>query len=137
MEAARAGSYGKGFAVVAQEVRTLAGRSAAAANDTSVMIDKSISKASEGTITAQDTSEALKKIENGVNSTAELIADIAVSSKEQASGINEINNAINQVSKIVQSNSATSQESAAASEELFGQAEKLRELVSRFKVKED
>jgi methyl-accepting chemotaxis protein len=40
-----------------------------------------------------------------------------------------------QVSQVVQNNSATSQESAAASEELSSQAEILREMVSRFKLK--
>ena len=44
VEAARAGEHGKGFAVVAEEVRNLAGRSAKASNQTSVMIEDSIEK---------------------------------------------------------------------------------------------
>jgi len=40
-----------------------------------------------------------------------------------------------QLSQVVQENSATSEESAAASEELSSQAEILKKLVERFKVK--
>lgn len=135
VEAARAGQYGRGFAVVADEVRNLATKSANAAKETTQMIDTSIAKSAEGTNIANDTSGALKKIEDGVLNTAALIAEIAKSSNEQANGIAQINKSVEQVSRIVQTNSATAEESAAACEELFGQAENMKTLVSRFKVK--
>jgi len=135
IEAARAGSYGKGFAVVAEEVRHLALRSTDAAKDTTEMIDKSMGKAAEGTEIAQDTSGALRMIEEGVNGTAAIIDEIAKSSNEQAIGISQINKGIGEVSKIVQTNSATAEQSAAASEELFNQAENMKQLVSHFRVK--
>lgn len=135
VEAARAGQYGKGFAVVADEVRNLATKSANAAKETTQMIDTSMAKSAEGADIAHNTSEALRKIEEGVLNTAALIADIAKSSNEQATGIAQINKGIEQVSKIVQTNSATAEESAAACEELFSQAENMKELVSRFKVR--
>lgn len=135
IEAARAGSYGKGFAVVAEEVRHLALRSTEAAKDTTQMIDRSISKALEGTEIARDTSGSLKMIEEGVKSSATIIDRIAESSNEQASGINKIYKGIEEVSKIVQTNSATAEQSAAASEELFNQAENMRQFVSGFKVR--
>lgn len=135
IEAARAGSYGKGFAVVSEEVRHLALRSTEAAKDTTQMIDRSISKALEGTEIARDTSGSLKMIEEGVKSSATIIDRIAESSNEQASGINNIYKGIEEVSKIVQTNSATAEQSAAASEELFNQAENMRQFVSGFKVR--
>jgi methyl-accepting chemotaxis protein len=136
IEAARAGSYGRGFAVVAEEVRHLAQRSSEAAKDTTQMIDKSLAKASEGTNIAHDTSAALKMIEDGVNGTAAIIDEIARSSNDQAAGISQLNKGIDEVSKIVQNNSATAEQSAAASEELFREAETMRRLVSRFKVRQ-
>ena len=48
----------------------------------------------------------------------------------------QISRGIDQISTVVQNNVDTVESSAAASEELSGQAEMLRELVSRFRLKE-
>ena len=137
VEAARAGQYGKGFAVVADEVRNLAAKSANAAKETTTMIEGSIKKTEIGTKIAGETADALGKIVVGVEQAANLVAEIATSSNEQATGISQVNQGIEQVSQVVQVNSATAEESAAASEELSSQADLLKEMINRFTLQKD
>jgi methyl-accepting chemotaxis protein len=137
VEAARAGRHGKGFAVVAEEVRNLAARSATAAKETSDMIENSIKTVENGALLANRTSDALTEIKQSSIKAADIVAEIATSSNEQAQAISQINEGLRQIDQVTQTNTASAEESASASEELSGQANNLKQMISRFVLKEE
>jgi methyl-accepting chemotaxis protein len=129
IEAARAGEAGMGFAVVAEEVRNLAGRSAQAAKDTTVIIESNIELSGKGVAVAEKVREALVEITGQAGKVNELMNEIAAASNEQAQGIDQVNKAMFQMESVTQQNAASAEESASASEELNAQAESMRKIV--------
>jgi len=134
VEAARAGEAGRGFAVVASEVRALAQRSAEAAKEIKALIASSSQQVERGVTLVGDTGTALAGIASKVTEIDALIAEIALSSREQASGLGEVNTAVNQMDQVTQQNAAMVEEATAAAASLKAEAGELTRLVSRFKT---
>ena len=127
IEAARAGEHGRGFAVVASEVRKLAERSQLAAKEISSLTVSSVTL-------AERTGHALTELVPAIKSTAELVQEVAVASREQAAGVAQINRAVSQVDEVTQRNAAAAEELASTAESLATQAESLRQMIAFFRV---
>ncbi|MGA2894107.1 MAG: methyl-accepting chemotaxis protein [Xanthobacteraceae bacterium] len=136
VEAARAGDAGRGFAVVASEVRSLAQRSSQAAKDIKDLITHSNDQVKDGVDLVNRTGISLKEIVDSIRKVADIVADIANASNEQASGIAQVNKALAQMDEVTQQNSALVEENAATAKTLEQQATAMDERVAFFKLED-
>jgi methyl-accepting chemotaxis protein len=162
IEAARAGEHGRGFAVVADEVRKLADGSARAAHevDTTVTqirsqvesfvatMDRGFSRVSGVEETAKGAGAAFEEIVAAVSQVQEAAARVARAAEANRAVLETVDDAVRtvgaaaeshaasaqQVSAAAEQQSAATQELSAASVELLMSADKLKELVSGFRV---
>lgn len=132
VEAARAGEQGRGFAVVAAEVRSLAGRSAAAAKEIKALINDSVEAVGKGTRLVDETGQTFKELVNSVQEVVSMISDIDSASKEQSAGIGEVSQAVMQMDEMTQQNAALVEQASASSKSMEDQAQSLLEQVGFF-----
>ena len=134
VEAARAGEAGRGFAVVASEVRALAGRSADAAREVKTLITDSVAKTQAGNAQAAQAGTAMQEIMDGIQRVAGIVDEIALASREQASGLSQINQAVAHLDGVTQQNAALVEQTSAASSSLQQQAQDLAALAGTFQL---
>ncbi|MEX8195349.1 methyl-accepting chemotaxis protein [Comamonas guangdongensis] len=134
VEAARAGEQGRGFAVVAGEVRSLAQRSAQAANEIKSLINTSVQTVDVGARQVGGAGKAMQDTVENAKRVGDIIGEITAASSEQSLGIGQVNQAVGDIDRMTQQNAALVEESAAAAESLREQAARLAQLVSQFKV---
>jgi methyl-accepting chemotaxis protein len=136
VEAARAGEQGRGFAVVAAEVRSLAQRSAQAAKEIKELIGHSVDNVNEGAKLVKDAGQIMNDIVTSVQQVKELIAEIAVASREQSSGVEEMNRALIQLEGTTQQNAQLVERAAASALGFRDEASHLSQLVGQFRMDE-
>ena len=120
--------------MVAQEVRELAQRSASAAKEIKALIETSNVAVRGGVQYVSETGTALHRIEELIASVNGHMERIASSAQEQSVGLREINSAVNQMDQMTQQNAAMVEENNAAAATLAAETDRLRELVSRFRL---
>jgi methyl-accepting chemotaxis protein len=162
IEAARAGEHGRGFAVVADEVRKLADGSARAADEVATtvrhiqhQVDSVVATMASGFSKVAGVEEASKGAESAfeeivasVAAVREAAMRVAAAADANRAAVLTVDGAVRsvgataeshaasaeQVSAAAQQQSAATQEMSAASIELLASADRLKELVSGFRV---
>lgn len=148
IEAARAGESGRGFSVVADEVRTLASRTQQSTQQIQSVISK-LQGATERSVSAMALSRkkaegsreranhagtSLEQIAEAATVINDMVHQIASATEEQTVATREITENIHTVADVAVATAESVHQSAEASESLANLAEKLQELVSRFRV---
>lgn len=130
VEAARAGAAGKGFSVVADEVRMLAGKSAASAKQTAEMIGRTIDVMQSGEQLACQTAEAIRSVLERAKLANNLTNEIAAAAGDQAETVVQIRTSSDTVSGVIQQNSRLAEEGRDSAAGLLGEIQALRDLAS-------
>ena len=149
IEASGAGEHGRGFAVVAEDVRQLADRTTQATKEIGIMIQtiqddtrKAVKSMQEGnaelevgTELVNNSGAVLKDIVKTVDEVQCVISEMATASEQLTLASDEISNNISDISTVTGRTAENTKELSVISTELNNQAEGLRVLVKRFKIK--
>jgi methyl-accepting chemotaxis protein len=134
VEAARAGDSGRGFAVVAAEVRNLAQRSAAAAQEIKVLIGNSVDQIGAGSALVELAGKTMEQIVVSVRDITGIVGEIAASSDQQTAGIQQVNHAVSTLNAVTHKNAALVEEASFTADAMNEQASRLVEVVGTFRL---
>jgi hemerythrin-like metal-binding protein len=150
IEAARAGEQGRGFAVVADEVRALAERTTKATKEIGNMIkviqlntksavaamEQGVAEVETGTGEAARSGEALRNIQEEINSVNMQVQQIATAAEEQTATTSEISGNIQQINTVAFGTVEQARTTFDAAQHLARLADELQKVVAQFRLSE-
>lgn len=128
IEAAHAGDAGRGFAVVAEEINKLADSSAEEANKIKVQMNETMSFINDGTELSTEVGNAFRDILSNIQSTVDIIINIADSMNEQNKASNEIMESMNSLVGLTRKIKETTESGDISSRELMDSIQSLENL---------
>lgn len=145
--AAQAGEHGKGFAVVAEEIKALADRTAASAQDIAKLITTvqkesreavtamsgSLEAVEEGVRRSREAGVALEKILQSSTRSAEMAAMIERAMNEQARGIKQVSDAVNNVKQMATQIMSATHAQTKGTEMILHASEGMRDIARQVK----
>lgn len=127
VQAATAGIYGKSFSVVAAEVKRLSEKSNETANNISTLTGNGLDITQEGSLLAE-------KLVPEIETTYQLVSEIAEASKEQQIGVEQINDALVSLNSVSQENSFSADKLAQNANHLHQQSNELKLAINFFSI---
>ena len=134
VEAARAGASGRGFAVVAAEVRNLAQRCAAAAQEIKALVAESVQEIGAGSALVGLAGKTMEQIVVSVRDITAIMAEIGTTSDQQNTGIDQVNRAVFALNDVTRKNAELVDDATATAQAMHDQAARLVQVVGVFGI---
>ena len=127
LEATRAGESGRAFSLLAAEMRRLAERVTASVQDVKALV-ADVRASGSSTIVATEKSRSLAE------GTTESARQISTVTQQQRTGTEQVSESMKQFSDVLSQSVTTTQQTRSAAEELKSLADRLAELVGRYRL---
>jgi methyl-accepting chemotaxis protein len=135
IEAARAGESGRGFSVVADEVRRLAERSKAQAEEIAMIIESTQDETNATVMAMEQSSKQLRRGLGAMETVTEATEHVRLTTQQQSAAASQVVETMESVAETTRQTSATAQQIATAAGQLTELVAALRDAAERVEAR--